>query len=78
VYVANQGSNTVTVIDSVTLAVLATIPVGLQPIAAGMFIGPDVPPALPDAPGNVVATAGNAQATVSFSAPADHGSAIIS
>jgi len=40
VYVANGGSNTVSVIDTTTNAVVKTIPVGRAPSAYGQFIGP--------------------------------------
>jgi len=41
VYVANEGSNTVSVIDSATSTVIgSTIPVGDQPVAFGQFIQP--------------------------------------
>jgi YVTN family beta-propeller protein len=37
IYVANQGSNTVSVINSGKLEVFATIPVGAGPVAYGKF-----------------------------------------
>jgi hypothetical protein len=37
---------------------------------------PSVPPSVPDAPGNATALAGNASATISWTAPNDHGSPI--
>jgi YVTN family beta-propeller protein len=40
VFVANYAANTVTVIDTATDAVAATIPVGVQPFAFGVFIQP--------------------------------------
>ena len=40
VYVANSGSTAVSVIDTATNAVSATIPVGKAPIAFGVFIQP--------------------------------------
>jgi YVTN family beta-propeller protein len=40
VFVANFDANTVTVIDTATDAVVAAIPVGVQPIAFGVFIQP--------------------------------------
>jgi YVTN family beta-propeller protein len=40
VYVANEGSDTVSVIDTKTNTVTATIPVGSVPIAFGIFIQP--------------------------------------
>lgn len=43
VYITNWGSNTVTVHDATTYAVLATIPVGSHPHGFGEFIGPGVP-----------------------------------
>jgi YVTN family beta-propeller protein len=43
VYVANSQSNTVSVIDPVTNMVIATIPVGVQPAANGVFIQPRKP-----------------------------------
>src|SRR5258708_6430333 len=38
-YITNQGSNTVSVIDTATNAVSATIPVGINPI--GVAVNPD-------------------------------------
>jgi YVTN family beta-propeller protein len=40
VYVANQSSNNVSVIDTATNTLTATIPVGNDPIAFGVFIQP--------------------------------------
>ncbi len=41
VYVANEGSNTVSVIDTATNTVIGSpIPVGDQPVAFGLFIQP--------------------------------------
>ena len=42
-YVANGGTNSVSVVDAVTYAPIASITVGTQPIAYGHFIGPGVP-----------------------------------
>ena len=39
-YVANVGSNTVSVIATATNTVTATVPVGAFPVALGQFIGP--------------------------------------
>jgi len=41
VYVANLNSNTVSVIDTATNKVTATVTVGERPVAFGQFIGPD-------------------------------------
>jgi YVTN family beta-propeller protein len=75
-YVANAASHTVSVIDTFSGQELAQIPVGVGPVAFGLFVGPEVPVGLPGAPPNVTATAGNAQATVSFGAAAENGSTI--
>ena len=69
-YVANAGSNTVSVINTATNTVVATVLVGTAPLSIGNFIGPA---AVPDAPTGATATAGNAQATVTFTAPASNG-----
>ena len=46
VYVANDGSNNVHVIDTATNTVIGSpIPVGMAPIALGQFIGPEPPTA---------------------------------
>ena len=42
VYVANEGSNNVSVIATATNTVTATIPVGVGPVAIGVFIQPPV------------------------------------
>jgi YVTN family beta-propeller protein len=39
-YVANSASNNVSVIDTATNTVIATIPVGSHPVALGLFIQP--------------------------------------
>jgi YVTN family beta-propeller protein len=39
-YVANSGSNTVSVIDTGTNTIIASIPVGSGPVALGVFIAP--------------------------------------
>jgi YVTN family beta-propeller protein len=67
-YVANQDDGTVSVINPANNTLVTTIPVGDQPMAFGAFVGPE-PISVPGAPGNAIATAGNAQATVSFTAP---------
>jgi YVTN family beta-propeller protein len=54
VYVANSGSNTVSVIDTTTLTVSATVPVGTQPV--GVAVNPG---------GTRVYVANNASNTVS-------------
>lgn len=41
VYGANIGSNSVSVIDTATNTVTATVKVGEGPVAFGQFIGPD-------------------------------------
>ena len=40
VYVANTNDNTMSVIDTATNLVVATVPVGHGPLAFGNFIGP--------------------------------------
>jgi YVTN family beta-propeller protein len=77
VYVANQASHDVSVLDSATGNLIDTIPVGLSPIAFGNFIAPALA-SVPGPPGGIAASAGNAQATVTFTAAASNGSAIIS
>jgi YVTN family beta-propeller protein len=42
-YVVNGENDTVSVVDAVTYAHIASIPVGTKPIAYGQFIGPGVP-----------------------------------
>ena len=37
-YITDAGSNTVSVIDTATNTVVATVPVGIQPVAFGEFI----------------------------------------
>jgi YVTN family beta-propeller protein len=49
-YVANQDTNNVSVIDTATYAVLGIISVGSLPQAYGQFIGPASSPALTPAP----------------------------
>lgn len=92
VYVGNTVDDTVSVLDSATDAVTATVAVGNNPAAVCVnqatgtvyvanivdntvsVITPSNPPG---APTGVTATAGNASATVSFTAPAsDGGSAV--
>jgi YVTN family beta-propeller protein/cysteine-rich repeat protein len=60
-YVADRGANAVRVVDPATLAVMNTIPVGLQPFALGAFIGP-------------IATCGDA--TVTFPEECDDGNTL--
>jgi YVTN family beta-propeller protein len=43
VFVANYAANTVSVIDTATNALIATIPVGSDPLAFGVFIQPAQP-----------------------------------
>ena len=43
VYVANWGSDSVSVVDTATNTVMTTIPVGSRPITIGEFISPGVP-----------------------------------
>jgi len=43
VYVANAASHNVSVIDTATNTVIATIPVGGRPVALGLFIQPEQP-----------------------------------
>jgi YVTN family beta-propeller protein len=72
VYVTNGTYNNVLVIDTATNAVIATVAVGIFPVAAGISIsGP--PATSPGAPTIGTATAGNAQATISFTPPASDG-----
>jgi YVTN family beta-propeller protein len=42
VYVTNDGSNTVSVIDTATNSIVATVAVGGNPRSWGLFIGPEV------------------------------------
>jgi YVTN family beta-propeller protein len=49
VYVANEDDNTVSVIDTTKNTVIATIPVGSNPVALGIFIQP--PPRFAGTPG---------------------------
>ena len=56
-----------------TLQITATNAIGTGPAGAS---NPFTPATVPQAPGNVAATAGNAQATVTWTAPANNGSAI--
>jgi len=42
-YIVNGETNAVSVVDAVTYAHIASIPVGTKPIAGGEFIGPGVP-----------------------------------
>jgi YVTN family beta-propeller protein len=79
VYVANQGSNTVQVIDTATYTVVATIPVGSAPRSHGRFVAKGFPPpdSVPAAPADVVATAGPAQASVAFTPGNDGGGPIV-
>ena len=44
VYVTNLDANTVSVIDTATNNVTATIPVGAAPVALGQFISPSAAP----------------------------------
>ena len=76
VYVVNGSDNTVSVINAFTNAVVATLPVGADPAAFGNFIGGS-PATVPGAPTGATATAGNAQATLLFNAPASNGGSAI-
>jgi YVTN family beta-propeller protein len=49
--VANTDSNNVSVIDTVTNTVMATVAVGTSPVAFGQFIGPAV--AAPTTPATI-------------------------
>jgi len=77
-YVANSGSNDVSVIATALNSVTATLPVGSSPQSWGVFIA-SPPTTVPGAPTIGTATAGNAQAAVSFTPPtSDGGSPITS
>jgi hypothetical protein len=68
----------VSVIDTATNTIVATIPVGATPKSYGRFVAKGPPPAdLPDPPTNVVATAGAGSASVAFDSPANTGGAPI-
>ena len=73
-YVANQVSGNVSVIDTATNMVIATLTVGTNPFAFGVFIRPAT---VPGAPTIGPATAGNASATVSYTAPVSDGGSSI-
>jgi YVTN family beta-propeller protein len=45
-YIANTADNTISVINTATIIVIATITVGSHPYSHGNFIGPDMPPVL--------------------------------
>jgi YVTN family beta-propeller protein len=93
IYVANTEGSTVSVIDGATNTVTATVPVGSFPVGVGVDavthsayvanLGDNSVSVItatttnPGAPTGVTGTAGNAQATVSFSPPADNGGAAI-
>jgi uncharacterized protein (TIGR02145 family) len=63
---------------SYTFTVVATNAIGnSSPSAASSSVTPSVPATVPGAPTSVSATAGNAQATVSFTAPASNGGSAI-
>lgn len=72
-YISNAGDNTVSVINTSTNVVAATVTVGFSPVAFGHFIGPEAP----GSPTGATATAGNAQATVTFTAPVSNGGSAI-
>ncbi len=61
-----------------TFTVTATNAIGTGPVSAPSNAVIPIAPTAPSAPSSVTATAGNAQATVSWSAPANSGSAITS
>ncbi len=73
-YVASRASNSVSVFNTATNVVATGVPVGTGPLAFGNFIGG---PGVPGAPTGATATAGNAQATVTFTAPAWNGDSAI-
>ena len=67
VYVANTDSNTVSVIDTATNTVTATVNVGNSPVAFGQFIGPlQHKPVLPVANFSSNVTSGYAPLSVQF------------
>jgi hypothetical protein len=89
--VVNNASRTVSEINAITGTIIDTIPVGSAPfgIAADDAhawetnqgdndVTEITPDAVPDAPSGVTVTAGDAQATVSWSAPADEGGSSVS
>jgi YVTN family beta-propeller protein len=73
VYVANSGSDTVSVIDASSNTIVATIPVGARPQSLGQFI---TPLSIPGAPIGLAALRGNDQLALSFTLPADGGTVI--
>jgi YVTN family beta-propeller protein len=77
-YVANENGY-VTVLDTATNAIVATIPVGSKPRSHGRFVAKGFlpPDSVPEVPSNVVATAGVAQVSVAFSAGGDGGGPIL-
>jgi YVTN family beta-propeller protein len=78
-YVTNTYVHTVSVIDTTTFTNIATIPVGNYPSTYGHFVAKGAYAALtlPTPPLNAVASAGNAQVSVAFNAPADTGGSVI-
>ncbi len=73
-YVGNRSSNDVSVIDTVSNTVVTTVAVGSAPGGIGRFVGgPSTSTTVPGAPTIGNATAGNAQAAVSFTPPASDG-----
>ena len=76
-YVANEGNDTVSVIDAITYAHITDVAVGLMPEAYGQFIGPGVPRLLKsDAVTRLQALketiAGDAEGVVSFQRALEH------
>ncbi len=64
---ADEGSNTVSVIDAVNNTVTATVPVGNNPVAFGKFVGPiSAQPVLPVANFSTNVTSGYAPLPVQF------------
>ena len=77
VFVVNNGGNNVAVIDTSSNTVIATVAVGTGPVGAGQFFVTPPPPTVPGPPINLVGTAGNGQATFTFTPPANNGGSAI-
>lgn len=76
VYVAHEYGARVSVIDTATNTIVATIPVGTSSKSYGRFVAKGPPPAdPPDPPTDVVATAQAGAVGVAFAAPANDGGA---
>ncbi len=73
VYVVNNGSDTVSVIDAALNTVVATIPVGNRPKSLGQFI---TPVSIPGAATQLLAARSSGQLSISFTPPSDGGSTI--